>query len=324
MSEMPELRDGPPWAMEEMIYAQPGLVEPILNSSAALEAAESIREGGPITIVGCGTSEHAAMAGAHLIDGARARDAFEASLDPQQGGVLIAISHEAGTAATRAAQRAAAAKGARTIMITARPEKADADIVFGTPLVDTSWCHTVGYVSPILALTAIAGQIDTNTAQEVIEGALAQRDRFKEAASILVESQRLIASGSGVDEVTAREISLKIEEGVHIPVTPLGIEKILHGHLPAADDRTGLVIFRLDPTAAEQRDKRARDVLAATAELAMPAILIDDLPEGHPLLAGAIALQLLTLELVHLAGTNPDLIRREEEAYKAAAAAAST
>lgn len=324
MSEMPELRDGPPWAMEEMIYAQPGLVEPILNSSAALEAAESIREGGPITIVGCGTSEHAAMAGAHLIDGARARDAFEASLDPQQGGVLIAISHEAGTAATRAAQRAAAAKGARTIMITARPEKADADIVFGTPLVDTSWCHTVGYVSPILALTAIAGQIDTNTAQRVIEGTLAQRDRFKEAASILVESQRLIASGSGVDEVTAREISLKIEEGVHIPVTPLGIEKILHGHLPAADDRTGLVIFRLDPTAAEQRDKRARDVLAAAAELAMPAILIDDLPEGHPLLAGAIALQLLTLELVHLAGTNPDLIRREEEAYKAAAAAAST
>src|SRR5262245_9674849 len=30
MSDMPELRDGPPWAMEEMILAEPGLVEPIL------------------------------------------------------------------------------------------------------------------------------------------------------------------------------------------------------------------------------------------------------------------------------------------------------
>ena len=110
---------------------------------------------------------------------------------------------------------------------------------------------------------------------------------------------------------------------MHVPVTPLGIEKVLHGHLPAADDRTGIVVFRLHPTAADQRDKRARDVLAAAAELAMPAVLIDDLPEGHPLLAGAIALQLITLELVHLSGTNPDLIRREEEAYKAAAAAAS-
>ena len=71
MSDMPELRDGPPWAMEEMIQAEPGLVAPILASPAAVEAAESIREGGPVVIVGCGTSEHAAMAGAALIDGAR-------------------------------------------------------------------------------------------------------------------------------------------------------------------------------------------------------------------------------------------------------------
>ena len=46
------------------------------------------------------------MAGAALL-GARSRDAFEASLDPQQGGVCIAVSHEAGTAATLAALKAA-------------------------------------------------------------------------------------------------------------------------------------------------------------------------------------------------------------------------
>ena len=71
MSDMPELRDGPPWAMEEMILAEPALVAPILASPEALEAAESIREGGPVVVVGCGTSEHAAMAGAALL-GARA------------------------------------------------------------------------------------------------------------------------------------------------------------------------------------------------------------------------------------------------------------
>jgi hypothetical protein len=37
--------------------------------------------------------------------------------------------------------------------------------------------------------------------------------------------------------------------------------------------------------------------------------------------SGAIALQLLTLALVHERGTNPDLIRREEPAYRAAAEA---
>jgi hypothetical protein len=52
MSDMPELRDGPPWAMEEMILAEPALVAPILASPSAVEAAESIREGGPVVVVG--------------------------------------------------------------------------------------------------------------------------------------------------------------------------------------------------------------------------------------------------------------------------------
>jgi glucosamine--fructose-6-phosphate aminotransferase (isomerizing) len=320
MSDMPELRDGPPWAMEEMILAEPGLVSPIFASPEAVEAAEWIRETETVVITGCGTSEHAAMAGAALL-GARARDAFETSLDPQAEGVLIAVSHEAGTAATLAAMRATSA---RTILITARPEAdTGADLVIATPLVDTSWCHTVGYVSPLLALTAIAGAADATTTSRVIEGTLARRPDFAAAAQVLSGCERLIVTGSGVDEITARELALKIEEGLHVPVTPLGIEKVLHGHLPAADGRTGIVVIRIDPSAAAQRDKRARDVLAAVAELDMPAVTIEGLPEGHPLLAGAIALQLLTYELVLAAGTNPDLIRREEDAYAAAAAAAA-
>jgi glucosamine--fructose-6-phosphate aminotransferase (isomerizing) len=324
MSDMPELRPGPPWAMEEMIYAEPGLVGPILNSSAALEAAESLREGGPVVLVGCGTSEHAAMAGAALLDGAVARDAFEASLAPQTGGACIAITHEAGTAATLNALRAAAANGARTILITAKPGTVEADIVVATPLVDRSWCHTVGYVSPLLALTAIAGAADAATCERVVAGTLEQRTRFADAARALTSVDRLIVTGSGVDEITARELSLKVEEGLHLPATPIGMEKVLHGHLPAADASTGIVVIRADPAQAARRDARAEDVKRAVAELAMPTVTIDALPEGHPLLAGAIALQLLTLELVHQAGTNPDLIRREQAAYKAAADASNT
>jgi glucosamine--fructose-6-phosphate aminotransferase (isomerizing) len=323
MSDMPELRPGPPWAMEEMILSEPGLVAPILNDPQADLAAAMLRETDTVVVTGCGTSEHAAMAGAALLgNGARARDAFEASLDPQADGVLIAISHEAGTAATLAAMKATSA---RTILITAKPdEPTGADLTIATPLVDTSWCHTVGYVSPLLALTAVAGAADETTCKNVIEGTLALRPRFKEAARTLVGCERLIVTGSGVDEITARELALKIEEGLHKPVTPLGLEKVLHGHLPAADERTGIVVIRVDPTSAPQRDKRADNVSAAANELNMPTVTIDGLPEGHPLLAGAIALQLLTYELVLAAGTNPDLIRREQPAYKAAADAANT
>src|SRR4051812_9753033 len=264
MSDMPELRAGPPWAMEEMILAEPGLLAPILSSPEAPEAAEWIRETETVVVTGCGTSEHAAMAGAALL-GARARDAFEASLDPQRDGVLIAISHEAGTAATLAAMRATSA---RTILITARPgEPTGADLTIATPLVDRSWCHTVGYVSPLLALTAISGAADETTCRNVIEGTLALRPRFKDAAQTLVGCERLIVTGSGVDEITARELALKIEEGVHTPVTPLGLEKVLHGHLPAADARTGVVVIRVDPSSWPERGPRPAAATAAGAEL---------------------------------------------------------
>ena len=75
--------------------------------------------------------------------------------------MLIGVSHEAGTEATLAALRAAEGRGARTVLITALPERApDGPLVVPTPLRDRSWCHTVGYFSPLLALHAIAGGAD--------------------------------------------------------------------------------------------------------------------------------------------------------------------
>jgi glucosamine--fructose-6-phosphate aminotransferase (isomerizing) len=345
MSDEPELRPGPPWAMEEMIEAEPGLVEPVLAaegiSKLAALVAGAASAGEPVVLTGCGTSEHAAMAGAAMLLEAGvpavARDAFEARLDPQEAGVLIAISHEAGTAATLAAAAAAAGRGARCALITARPEEApDGLTAIGTPLRDTSWCHTVGYVSPLLALHALAARVTGSApapgpVAAAIEGVLERRRLLAERAGALLGCLRVLVVGSGADDITGRELALKIEEGVHLPVTPLGLEKVLHGHLPAADERTGLVVLRLDPRAAAERDARAANLLAAAAELRMPSVLIgaDQLPVagGLPpvagaLLTGALAAQLLTLELVHAAGTNPDLIRREEPAYRAASEAA--
>jgi fructoselysine-6-P-deglycase FrlB-like protein len=314
--------------MEEMILDEPGLVGPILASPAIAEAAALVRTAGaPLVLTGCGTSEHAAMAGAALLGGI-SRDAFEASLDPQSGGVLIGVSHEAETAATLAALDAAEAA---KIMVTACPHQAPSlDLIVPTPLHDASWCHTVGYLSPLLAFTAIAGHLDPAPIEALVQGMIDRRGSFTDTARLLHGSRRLLIAASGVDEITARELALKIEEGVHVPVTPLGIEKILHGHLPAADSRTGLIVLRFDRRDTRSRDKRARDVVAAASQLGMPTILLDDFPETAlplvpaALIGGALAAQLLTLELVMAAGTNPDLIRREEPAYKAAADAAST
>ncbi len=72
-ADYPELRDGPPWVMQEMIEAQRGLPSAILDQDGkpaagvnrAIRAAAD--RGEPIVVTGCGTSEHGAMAVAALI-----------------------------------------------------------------------------------------------------------------------------------------------------------------------------------------------------------------------------------------------------------------
>lgn len=131
--------------------------------------------------------------------------------------------------------------------------------------------------------------------------------------------------GSGVDEITASELALKLEEATFVPAAPLGAEKVLHGHLPAADEHTGLVLLRFDPDHAEARDARSDNVAAAAAVLGMPTVALsaEVTTRTEALLTGALALQLLTLELCMALRTNPDLIRRDEPIYRQAAQAAA-
>src|SRR5947209_6145913 len=116
--DFPELRPHPPWVMQEMIEAEPALLERIATTSDTAALALLLRVDGPLTVVGCGTSEHAALAAAEILTEAGtpagSRQAYEAALDPQQGGAVLGISHEGGTWATIEALEAARRAGAAT------------------------------------------------------------------------------------------------------------------------------------------------------------------------------------------------------------------
>ena len=149
----------------------PGRDTPAGRLAAAIRAA--LLAGDPVVVTGCGTSENAAMAFAAIIADAAeraglrgtgqpgavlARQAFEASLAPQRGGLIIGISHEGGTAATLAALGAAAARHAKIAAVTvsrAAPIGALSPLILETAEIDRSWCHTIGYLSPILAGVAV-------------------------------------------------------------------------------------------------------------------------------------------------------------------------
>jgi glucosamine--fructose-6-phosphate aminotransferase (isomerizing) len=370
-SEIPAWRDGPPYAMTEMIAAEPALAErlarglPSQPSVAALASAirEAVDAGRPVVTTGCGTSEHAAMAVAAFLDHAvRASgvadtrvasvEAFELARRPPRGGVVLAISHEGGTWATNEALRLSRAAGATTALVTVSsrsPGAAQAHLVVTTDEQDRSWCHTVGYLSPLLAgavLTAAVRDepIDPIGVRAVLEAA-DHEPAAEASAAMLGGCSRLLLVGSGIDYVTARELALKVEEGARLPAVAHRLETIRHGHLAAADERTGLVLVLTD---GESRGttlvERARAVLRSAAALGLPAtaIVAADLGDDLPLaltpagriaapmtshlprlvaaaLAAAIPAQLLAKRLARARAVNPDTLGREDPRQAAAA-----
>jgi glutamine---fructose-6-phosphate transaminase (isomerizing) len=384
-SEMPSHRDEPPFHMTEMIEAEPALAARVLArlatpDSGAAELAAAAREtglrGNPILVTGCGTSEHGALAVAEILREAMrtaglpwhlgeagapmAVQAFEAALDDGlglRGGLVVGVSHEGGTWATNLALERAKAVGTRVAIITCSdrsPGATVADIVVTTDEQDQSWCHTVGYLSPILAATAVGAHlagaaVDPDTtgallAAGLAEDAVATTERLAAALSAV---DRLIVVGGGADRPAARELVLKVEEGAHLAAAMRDLETLLHGHLAGMDGRTGFVLVLTDPSRVEERAARAVSVLRAVAELGcvtgaiigagyadtIPAELTPagrlTVPAGaglppvaSSLLGSAVPLQLLTERLARALGINPDPIRRDDPVYLRAAEAA--
>ena len=384
-SEMPSHREGPPFHMTEMIEAEPALATRVLTRlakpaggaarlTAALRAAAV--NGSPVLVTGCGTSEHGAQAIAEILRVAMiavglpaqvgapgapvAVQAFELALERELGGrrtLVIGVSHEGGTWATNLALERAKGAGATVAIVTVSersPGAELADIVVATGEQDQSWCHTIGYLSPILAATALAGHLagratDANAARALLAAGLTAdaAHATEQLAGALAAVERLIVVGGGVDRPAARELVLKVEEGAHLPAAMRDLETVLHGHLAGIDERTGMVLLLTDQARADERADRALGVLRAAAALGVatgailgagsaeriPAeltaagrLIVPEAPTlpapAASLIGSAVPLQLLTERLARARGINPDPIRRDDPAYLRAAEAA--
>lgn len=367
---MPPVRSGPPFLMTEMIEAEPALAERlmhrlVLRGGAAERLARAVgatvRDGRTVVVVGCGTSEHGAMAVAAILGDAarapalvRAEQALEAALAPQAAGLLVAISHEGGTWATNEALAAARRAGTPTALVTVSdrsPGAALADVVVTTDEVDQSWCHTVGYLSPILAATAMGAllrgdAVDPVAVRALLMAGIGQAGAAEGMAAGLASLDQLLVVASGADRPAARELALKVEEASYLPTTMRELETILHGHLPSTGPTTGLVLVMTDRDHRDERAARALGVLEAARILGVKvgAILADASVDTWPagltplgrlrvadapglsapaaaLLGTAVPLQWLAERLARARGTDPDTMRRTDARYAAAAAA---
>jgi glucosamine--fructose-6-phosphate aminotransferase (isomerizing) len=363
--------------MTDMIAAEPALAGRVLTrlgdpggSAARVAAAvrETVTAGLPVIVTGCGTSEHGALGTADILRDALRRaalvrstvlpvtvQAFELALDPPGDGLVIGVTHEGGTWATNRALEAARGAGARTAVITASDRSpaaalAERGLAIATEELDQSWCHTVGYLSPLLAAAAIAGHLaaeppDAEAAVALLDAGSAHLAAVEALAGALAGASHIIVVASGVDRTAGRELVLKLEEGTWVPSAYRDLETVLHGHWPATDATTGLVLVLADRERRAERITRARlmleaaavigiragailaaDAAAALGDAPTPAgrIVVPEAPAlpapAAALLGTATALQLLTERLARARGTDPDPIRRDDRVYRHAAA----
>jgi fructoselysine-6-P-deglycase FrlB-like protein len=372
-TSQPSLLDGPPFHMTRMIEAEPAVIGRILErhadpASPAGELARAIEStvggGRPVVLTGCGTSEHGALAAAAILRDAVLHEratliwsaqAFELALDPPPDGLVIGVSHEGSTGATNAALTAAKGAGTRTALITVSdrsPGAALVDIVVETGELDQSWCHTVGYTSPIAAATAVAAHLadrslgpdERDQIRALMRAGLANPPALDRLAQALAQGREVLVIASGADRPAGRELVLKIEEGAWLPAAYRDIETFLHGHLAATDADTGIVLVLTDRDRRDARLARARGALdaARTVGMTVGAIVAEEVDAALPaeltpagrlvvpdaadvpgpvaaLLGSAIPLQRLAEHIATARGVNPDPIHRDVDRYRRAA-----
>jgi glucosamine--fructose-6-phosphate aminotransferase (isomerizing) len=249
-----------------------------------------------VLFTGCGTSFHAALACG------RAAQALELVLgNAPEADVLVAVSHEGGTALTLEAVRGFAGE---TWLITGAAEsslaKAVDHVVVATPAIEESYCHTASYTAAVAAGRALQGEDVSALAAMVF------RDLEAEPLGVSAHD-RFVVAGAGRDRATVLEAVLKLREGAHVAAEAHHTEQLLHGHLAAIDSSVRCFVLEGEGRAAE----RAVDAMRALGELGCDALLV---PTTHPVV-DIVRFQLLTCDLADARGIDPDMIRWDEDPW---------
>jgi glucosamine--fructose-6-phosphate aminotransferase (isomerizing) len=314
-----------------------------------------------VFVIGCGTSFHAALGGAWFLQSfsrgsidARAVEAYEfltyhPALQPND--VVIAVTHSGETTMVLRALERAQRAGAETVAVTGFPDKEAgrrARYVLPTGYNDErSWAHTASYTAALTTLAALANnlaqseeRLDLSPLPAVMREALQIEEMVHRLAAGAIVADRyrdpadLFLVGGGPNAGTAREAQLKLLETSYGHALCFELEEMLHGPLAATTAESLLIVIA--PT-GRSVERSAELVRAAGAIGTTPVVLtgeesVESFPDAHRLLLPevpevltpipfVVPLQFFAYFLSIGNGLNPDLLRREDERYRAARAA---
>jgi glutamine---fructose-6-phosphate transaminase (isomerizing) len=269
-------------------------------------------DGARVLFTGCGTSFHAAMTGGDAVQALelvlRLQRAGDASSLDRVADLLVIVSHEGETPLTLAAAKAWS--GPRWL-VTGKADGPIAElcdeVIVAAPATEESWCHTASYTCAVAAIAALRGE-DISWLPAAVAAEL-------DAPLLEVGAQeRFVVAGAGRDLPTAHEAVLKLREGAWVAAEAYETEQLLHGYLAAVDESVRAFVLEGEGVAAER-------AAAAASALRTLGCEVDLIPTCHPVV-DIVRFQRLTLELAMRRGREPDRIRRHDQRWADAAAAA--
>ena len=346
-----------PSAMETTLRRQPDDLRRLLGEGwgQAEAAAAMLTQARRISLVGIGTSYHAAMVGAWLFRAvgfdARALSSSDVARYPDQWGIgpgeaVIVMAHTGVKTDSATVLRLAAGSGATVLSVgSLTAEHPGSGLVLRTVPRETSAAYTASHLTTMVVLTQVAavagearGAAGTTGFREALSGlpeqVAATIDRAAEIQPIaaLANGRRVYATAAGPNEATALEFTIKAREAAHGWVDAMALEQFLHGPAVAVN-RDDLAIVVHVPGAAAERTSAVAGVLAAMGArlwvIGQPAPDAPDadafalpglagMPEVLTPLLAVVPMQILALQMAILRGTNPDTFRRDDPTYAAA------
>ena len=305
--------------LEAQIRSQPEELSRMLGSGRVREqvhaAAEGLQQARRIFVVGTGTSHHAAILGAGMLQDA-GRSAVAVSsmrfvvwapiVGPDDA--IVVISHTGETAYALAARALATTAGLDVITITKRGTSFPHAVE--TCAAETSETYTVSYTTALLTLALIAQGMGADSITDdtlaLVPGAVGDAIDSPGTESIAVPERVLVIAGAGPAATTAREGALKLRESARVLAEGYDAEFLLHGSAVPLDARDALVALTTPDT-----DGLVGAVATAAAAEGLTVHQLAD-PSPLPMLLAQIPLtvrlQLLALRVAVEREQNPDTV----------------
>ncbi len=305
--------------LERQILSQPDALSHLLTSEKAREqihaAAEGVQRARRIWLVGTGTSHHAAILGAGMLQDA-GRSAVAVSsmrfvvwapiVGPDD--IIIVITHTGETAYALAARALATTAGLDVITISRRGAPFPHSVE--TCPRETSETYTVSYTTTLLVLAMIAKELGADSMTDdtlaLVPGAVRSAIESSGTEAVAIPQRAIVIAGAGPAAFTAREGALKLREGARVLAEGHDIEFLLHGSavpLNASDALLSLM--------TPEADGFVEAVTAAAEAEGIPAYRLAE-PAPLPMLLAQIPLtvrlQLLALRSALERGQDPDTV----------------